>query len=154
MCRYSLEAFGDGRVCPECGVEVDFDLVQSTAFADAVTKTRAWCMAGLVCYPIVGFVYWFDLLIRIALKRSYGSGFIEACEYESFLFRVLVIIAPIALIWGWRRNASEIIYRRALRHPKRDPHMLVRACVVSVFAFVGAIPVFVFMWRLLTAMYF
>ena len=140
MCRYSLEALGDGGVCPECGIEIRLGLVESESFARSVRATRHWSLVGLISCPIIaiGLGFFHTLMEQLGSINAPSSKGMLGNAWAWVWISLLILAMPFFFIW--HQNARRKIYLTALQGDG-VPRVRLRAVVPAYFAFYGAFPI-------------
>ena len=135
ICRYSLIGL-EASVCPECGVTLDEDLIAVAHNHDSIALTKSWATVGVVAWLIVGGVIWLFGAVTISFRQAYGGVQPTAYDIAGMWFRVLFIIAPIALLIGWARSNRRRLYFRLLKDPAYKPKARARVIFVASIAIV------------------
>jgi hypothetical protein len=135
ICRYSLEGL-ETLVCPECGVELDLDLISIVHNHDSIALTKTWATIGVVAWLIVGVMIWFFGAVLISLRQTYGGIQPTVYDIAGMWLRSLIIIAPIALLIGWACSNRRRLYHQLLKEPARKPKPLTRVVFVASIAIV------------------
>lgn len=133
ICRYSLVGL-EALVCPECGVQIDNDLAAIIQNHDSIKLTRNWAIAGIFAWLVVGIVIWLFGALSIGFRSTYGGIQPTSYDIAGMWLRVLIIIAPIALLIDWTRSSRCRLYERMLKNPACKPKPLARVIFVAMIA--------------------
>lgn len=140
LCAYSLKDLGENLPCPECGAEIDRDLLNSSEMHDAVVATRTWCTMGIIGWLLIAFGHWAYNMVLFAVMNGYYPGTYGAIHHAAVWLSAGAVIAPIALCGSWHRHARRNIYRiaserssLAVKTPKRVVAVSLPGIVLGVF---------------------
>lgn len=132
ICRYSLKDLADDAPCPECGTEIDRDLLTSPRMHDAIAVTKSWCTIGFIGWAIFAFGYWAYNMILMEVMNGYYPGTYGINHFAGIWLQTASVLAPFALCISWFRNAKQIIYQHAIRRRSRKaktPKRVILVCL-------------------------
>ena len=136
QCRYSLMDL-ESSVCPECGIELDRPLIRMIEHQDGtIAATRLWSLLGAIAWIGVGGVIWIDGTVTLALRETYGGWIPTPFQIAGIYFRMMIIIAPIAILFGWWRWTRIRLYQRLMDNPQHAIRIPKRVLVFSLVAMV------------------
>lgn len=115
ICGYSLKDIDDDLPCPECGSEIDRDLLTSPEMHDAVRTTKIWCILAVIGWSIFGFGYLAYNMVSFSVKNFYHPGTYGPIHYAAVWLTTGAMVALIVLSCLWYRHTRREIYRFAIR---------------------------------------
>ncbi len=132
ICKYSLKDLDEDLPCPECGNEIDRDLISSPEMNDAIAVTRTWCTLGFIGWGIFAFGYWAYNMILMQVMNGYYPGTYGPNHFAGIWLQTASVLAPFALCISWFRNARRMIYQHAIHRRGRRakaPKRVILVCL-------------------------
>lgn len=143
ICRYSLQGIPRNLPCPECGTEIEYEIVQSPFFRSAVLKTRVWCTAGSVGWAIFAIVWWIANLNVAGFVISMPDRQAFEKHWEVWCLSIAgALMSGYLLLWAVR--ARRLIYFKALKannKPARPVHYDKIIVIGLIFGFICVVGV-------------
>jgi hypothetical protein len=137
LCKYDQTGV-QSHICPECGIEIDLEIMGNDLYHSSIHATKILCVLGICSWLFCGFGLWLLGMASIALAETYGGLIPSYRDYAGVWLRSMIVIAPIALLFGWYRSSADQIYSCTLRGVWKMPRVLYRVQAISIPGILGA----------------
>lgn len=132
VCRYSLSQLPDVTNCPECGVEIDRQLIASHELDDTIGSVKGLCTLGIVGVLVFAFMYWASSMVMLSVMNMYYPGSVNSYQYAGVWMRTSFVIAPVAIMSSWHRQSRKNSYRSALKRSPRVAKIPKRVLLLTI----------------------
>jgi len=129
LCRYSLKDLADDAPCPECGSQIDRELLSSPELRHTVNSAKDWSLSGILSWGVITL-----LLMLFVLPIQMSNWARRNFELEEYALVAIVLLIPsLSTIasFRWHFASARIIYRGCIRR-NRAPRIPIRIISASL----------------------